>query len=30
MKIEPKHWKMAYDLGLKVYQGDLRPKDAKD
>lgn len=30
MKIEPKHWKKAYDLGREVFQGKLRPKDAKD
>lgn len=29
MKIEPKHWKKAYELGRKVYDGELRPKDAK-
>lgn len=30
MKIEPKHWKIAYDLGLKVFRDEMRPKDAKD
>lgn len=30
MKIEPQHWKKAYDLGLKVYRGEMRPKDAKN
>jgi len=30
MKIESHHWKKAYDLGLKVYRGQIRPKDAKD
>lgn len=29
MKIEPKHWEKAYELGRKVYDGELRPKDAK-
>jgi 5-methylcytosine-specific restriction protein A len=29
MKIEPKHWEKAYELGRKVYVGELRPKDAK-
>ena len=30
MKIESNHWKLAYDLGLKVYQNEMRLKDAKD
>lgn len=30
MKIEPRHYKLAYDLGLKVYRGEMKPKEAKD
>ncbi len=30
MKIESKHWKLAYDLGLKVYRNEMRLKDAKE
>lgn len=30
MKIESKHWKLAYDLGLKVYRDEMRLKDAKE
>lgn len=30
MKIEPQHWKKAYDLGLSVYRDERRLKEAKE
>lgn len=30
MKIEPKHWKAAYKLGIQIYKGEIRLTDGRN